>query len=517
MKDLKRFAVRAAFLLAAAATAAPAQAAEWTLLETEHFSLYTKRDDASVQAYLKQLEVFRWLSLKLLGADDKSLRTQGRFDIVLLDGRRALKGVFTDLPENTAGVYRYCAEGAMAYGTYDNRLSEGEDWNLIVLQHEYAHHLMFQYASISYPAWYVEGFAEYMATATYENGRISLGEANIARLDEWRRGGSLPFEEVLAWHTRSPKETSKFDRYAFYAQSWLLAHYMLSDNERTKKLGDYFARVGAGEDPVAAFEPATGIAVSELSRLLQRHSRTLQMLKVGGDDMPRPVVRGVKLGDDADAYLLEALELRTSQNEERGRAILGKLRALAPQPARAAARLRLALARAEARFGDPKAAVAMLDAQADAGPEAAETHYLLGRAWMRQAESLSGDEQAAARERARSHLFKAYRLKKDDAPTLYHLALALSRNGVDANALNAARAARGLAPSVPEYAVLEAQFDLQAGDAERAVRALGPLASDPHHPEQAARMRQAIAAIKDGKSLRDVASLMSEPPKKPTP
>jgi tetratricopeptide (TPR) repeat protein len=241
------------------------------------------------------------------------------------------------------------------------------------------------------------------------------------------------------------------------------------------------------------------------------------MLKVGGDDMPRPVVRGVKLGDDADAYLLEALELRTSQNEERGRAILGKLRALAPQPARAAARLRLALARAEARFGDPQAAVAMLDAQADAGPEAAETHYLLGRAWMRQAESLSGDEQAAARERARSHFFKAYRLKKDDAPTLYHLALALSRNGVDANALNAARAARGLAPSVPEYAVLEAQFDLQAGDAERAVRALGPLASDPHHPEQAARMRQAIAAIKDGKSLRDVASLMSEPPKKPTP
>jgi hypothetical protein len=30
-------------------------------------------------------------------------------------------------------------------------------------------------------------------------------------------------------------------------------------------------------------------------------------------------------------------------------------------------------------------------------------------------------------------------------------------------------------------------------------------------------MRQAIAAIKGGKSLRDVASLMSEPPKKPTP
>jgi hypothetical protein len=131
---------------------------------------------------------------------------------------------------------------------------------------------------------------------------------------------------------------------------------------------------------------------------------------------------------------------------------------------------------------------------------------------LRQAEKLSGEPQRAALDSARSHLIKAYRLKKDEAPTLYHLARALRAKGIDQNMLNAARAARLLAPSVPEYAVLEARADLEAGDREPAIRALVPMATSTHQPERAARARQAIEAIRAGKPSDDVVPLLTLTP-----
>jgi tetratricopeptide (TPR) repeat protein len=359
----------------------------------------------------------------------------------------------------------------------------------------------------------VEGFAEYMSTAVFEEGRLSVGEPNAVRAAEVDRGG-LGYEEVLRWHLRPAKDRKGNDRYPFYAQSWLLAHYMLGDDERAKRLAAYFVRIGAGEEPVAAFEAATGIAVGELPKLLRQYRRNMMALRVKSDDMPRATIQAFPLGKDADAYLLTASQLRCT-TPERAQPLLAKLRTLAPDAAGASPGLRLALASAEARFGDVASAITMLDAHVAADADSAEAHYLLGRAWTRRAQALSGDEQATAYANARRHLFQAYRLRKGDAPTLYHLARALSRDGPNANALNAARNARALAPAVREYAVLEAQLDLQAGDRERAVRALGPLASDPHHADMAASMRQAIEAIRAGKGLEDLLALMNPDPRKP--
>ncbi|HJV60795.1 MAG TPA: tetratricopeptide repeat protein [Albitalea sp.] len=500
----------ACMALALGACASTGARADWTLLQTEHFSLYTQRDDDAVRMNLRQLEVFRWMALKLMGADERSVRAQARFDIYVLNGR--LRRLFPGLGEDTRGIYASCSDGAAAYGTHGNEINRLEDWDLIVLQHEYAHHLMFQYATMSYPAWYVEGFAEYISTSVFAEGSISLGRRSFARTSElapWQSGG---YEEVLRW--QSSKGNSNNDISTFYAPSWLLVHYMLSDDERAKKLNDYFVRIGAGEDPVAAFELATGIAVVDLPKRLKRHLREMAVLRLKGDDMPRPVIRAFDLGQDAADYVLATAQL-TCTDRDRAQPVLAKLRALAPDPARASPGLRLTLASAEARFGDPVSAIALLDAIVAADAGSAEAHYLLGRAWTRRAEKLSGHEEAAAREQARANLFKAYRLRKDHAPTLYHLARALSPDGPSPNAVNAARAARLLAPAVPDYAVLEAQLDLQLGDRERAIRALGPLASNPHDPGAATRVRQAIGAIRAGRSVAEVESLMKPQPKTP--
>jgi hypothetical protein len=93
----------------------------------------------------------------------------------------------------------------------------------------------------------------------------------------------------------------------------------------------------------------------------------------------------------------------------------------------------------------------------------------------------------------------------------------LAKDSVNNNVLNAARAAHVLAPAVPDYALFEAQLDLEAGDRDRAVRALGPLASNPHDLQQAARTRLAIAAIQAGKSTAEVFGLLNPKPEKTQP
>lgn len=513
---LRRLKRRTAALLLgclAALGAAPATAGGWLLAESEHFRLHSSAQESVTREYLKQLEAFRWLSLKLLGADEKSVRAQARFDIYLLEGERALHALRPDLPDNTAGLYTYCTEGAVAYATQARRLGrEGWDWGRVVLQHEYAHHLMFQYATMAYPSWYVEGFAEYMGTAVLEDGTVSLGGQHQARLPTLATPPWLPFDEVLRWGSRAGGTPSPREVERFYAQAWLLTHYMLSDDKRAQQLAGYFTRVGAGEAPVAAFEAATGTEVADLQRLLDPYRRSLPMVKVRSPELPQATIRTAPLDDDAAGYALDESLLRTCPKPAAGQAILERLRAQAQKPTAADRKLTLPLARAETMFGDTAAAVRLLEAIVTADDAPFEAYYLMARALTRQAEKLAGDEQRAVRERARSHLFKAYRLKKDDAPVLYHLARALAEKGIDQNVLNAARAARLLAPSVGDYAVFEARADLETGDRERAVRALVPLATDTHWPDRAARMRQAIDAIRAGKSAGEVASLMNPPP-----
>ncbi len=509
-----RLAARLAACLAACLMAAPAMAARWYFAESEHFTLYSSAQESVTRDYLKQLEAFRWLGLKLLGADDKNLRTQGRAEIQLMEGQSALHELRPSLGENVAGVFYTCAEGSLMYATQARVLGpDGWDTSRLVLQHEYAHHLMHQFATMTYPTWYVEGFAEYMGTASYEDGAISLGGQHQDRLPILETPPWLPFEEVLQWNRSGSKQTNRFETERLYAQSWLLTHYMLSDGKRTQALADYFVRVANGQDSVEAFRAATGIVIADLPRTINAYRRALPMVKIRSAEIPVPNIRMTQLSDEAASLALDSGLLRTCPKAEAGREILERLRAQARKPAQAPSQqLLLVLARAEVLFGDPADAVRWLEPMVAAEGASFEPHYLMARALMRQAEKGPDEQRQAALDSARSHLIKAYRLKKDEAPTLYHLARILAAKGVDQNVLNAARGARLLAPSVAEYAVLEAQIDLFADEREPAIRSLVPLATNTHQPDQAARARLAIEAIRAGKPADEVAPLLTLTP-----
>ena len=124
-----------------------------------------------------------------------------------------------------------------------------------MLFHEYAHHFMWQYAANAYPAWYIEGFAEYFATARFERRRIDLGNFSPGRIASIVQGNWLPMDRVLFGQ---PRELDREGMARYYAQSWLIAHYFYSTAERQAALRRYLAAARTGRSAGGAADARPG-------------------------------------------------------------------------------------------------------------------------------------------------------------------------------------------------------------------------------------------------------------------
>ncbi len=485
-----------------------AHAADWNRVESEHFVITSDGHSRRAESYAQQIEAFRYVGLMVLGADPASTQAQARFDIYLLRNQDQIRKVRPGFSTGVGGVYFPCDEGSLAYATLQENWSrDGTDAGLMILLHEYSHHLMFQASPAYYPAWYVEGFAEYMSTAAIDDGQVALGNPQPGRVRTLAQDRWIKFETVLAPLALNSGDKANDDRTveSFYAQSWLLAHYMLNDTERTKKFNAYFVRVGAGEDPVAAFEPATGIPVNSLERVLRHYLEALPVITVHSKDIPHTTPKAQMLPEDTHEWLLNASLLKTCMAKPQGEAVLAQLRTLASAPTGVSDELRLARDRAEILFGDVQVASDDLLAHATADEASFDAHYLMGRASMVRAQALQGEARTAMFDQAKAQFLKAYRLRKIDAANLYFLSYALPGGGTNVNVLNAARGAHALAPGIGSYAIREALVDIEADQRDKALQALVPLASSVHDPKRAARMRAAVDAIRAGKSRDEVA------------
>src|SRR5262249_41055273 len=130
---------------------------------------------------------------------------------------------------------------------------------------------MLQHFAGAYPAWYVEGFAEYMQTVNFEDNRVLIGAPAGARTGWLFHEQQIPIADML----RAPH--SVFDTPAktehFYAQAWLMVHYVFETPERRQKLRAYLSALRAGGDPVAAFQPAFGETPDDFARELLTYQR----------------------------------------------------------------------------------------------------------------------------------------------------------------------------------------------------------------------------------------------------
>ena len=386
----------------AIAFAAPVSA-EWRIAETAHFRVYGDESVKSLTTKAVLLEDYRSL-LADITSGRPPLEDAPRLDIFLL---RSLADArpFGTMPRNVAGFYAARLGRISAF-------ADTSDSSQAVTLHEYAHHFLLGTSAAAYPAWYVEGFAEYFATAQFKPDRIEYANVNPARASWLVNGTWLPLERLLA---RDLGRRTVAEVAMYYAQSWLLTHYLFRTPGMTKKLTAYLKAVSQGADPVAAFK-------AEIDPDLRGFERKLKAYLTSRDNTytlykrPAPAPAAVvvtPLGPAADPMLMQLVALEYGvPADKRAAAIAAVRKAGARNPDDPLARRTLALL--ELALGDRAAAMKQIDALLAETPN---DSALLR--WRAQALAGDGSPTPETRSAARRLLVRAFNADPNDWRTLF--------------------------------------------------------------------------------------------------
>ena len=248
---------RAALAVIALALLAPAPArAQWLRAETDHFIIYGDTSERAIRTYAQKVERFDFFlrSYYPIPVDHEI----PKLEIYLAHGRRDMLKAEPGVCASVGGFYS--PNSSRIHAVVDTESTMGDH----VIFHEYGHHFMFQMAGAAYPSWFVEGFAEYYATAEVRPDRIQFGrhsEGRMLMFVQFPVNSWAPMADVLKWRI---SDSGRYRAGDYYAQAWGLTHYFMTTPERTRMLGQYLAAVSGGEDSIVAMQAATGRTPEQL-------------------------------------------------------------------------------------------------------------------------------------------------------------------------------------------------------------------------------------------------------------
>lgn len=470
---------RRAFLaLALMLLAAPAAAA-WRRAESANFVVFSQGSEVELRQEVALLEDYNAFLRLLTGIDDPP--PPNKLKVYIVRGRGALRTVRPSLRSDAAGFYSASEAGIAAFAN-DRAGFTGAEENQILF-HEIAHHFMLQYRPSAYPPWYVEGFAEFVMTTSIKADQIEFAQASSNRV-AW-----LSHEVWLSWDRIlfEPPPRNTAETALYYAQSWLLVHYLLRDPARKAQLVDYLGAIATGEAPRAAFGRVFGKEPRGLDREIRNyaaHHMTYSRLRRASATKAPPMNVTVLPASADDLLLLEAGMDVGVKPDEAPRFLQRVREAAAGKTDDYARRV---LAKAEALLGDGDAADRLLDPLLAKAPGDAELLYLKGMRHLVAARRGGGTAETE-RKLAQIWFGKAHKADENHYQTLVRYAESLSGDSrfVSENTTNILLLAHALAPQVSGIGMNAARLLLIRGRFEEAEHILTPLASNPHDPELAA-------------------------------
>lgn len=497
--DRRRLVGGAALLAGAggftSAFAADATMGRWKRAESPNFIVYADAQEKELRVFVDKLEQFDW-TLRLMHGLDLTAPTPHKLDVYLVSDRKLMQRASPGLSELVGGYYRATLRAVFAIAERDSAMTMSRaGWEETTLFHEYTHHFMLRYFPYAYPAWLVEGYAEYFGVTTIDGPRIEIGKFSTSRVntlmakDDW-----LPLKDVLGGQVGS-LEGKKDEKKVlmFYAQAWLLTHYMVSDPERNKQLHAYMASVAKGGDPVESLYTELGVTEEGLTNTLHDYDEG----RINGLRLTRKTVVAdsqvavTPLPRSADDLLLESLR-GGEMDDKAAAAFLATVQAkAAPYPADRFAQIMLA--RTECAYGDHAKGKAILDRFPD-DPEALE---LAARVRLDEGgQTNDADKEHALAVEATPYIGKAFKLDPNRYQTLWTYVrsrMILDKRYPSENTLNVMMTALDLAPQVSEIRFQAAQALMFARHYPEAIETLGPLLNDPHGSnESAQRLLKAI-------------------------
>jgi tetratricopeptide (TPR) repeat protein len=236
---------------------------EWRQVSSENFRIKSVLDEERTIELLRHLEIMR---ASLGGANSTGMDTSVRTVILAVDNHEDYVSI--GAPDYSAGFF-FSDLRENAILIEDSRQASG----IQVILHEYAHFLNKQSGRIRYPRWYEEGNAEYLSHSRLRGQAFEFGLAPEKHLAALSFSAWLPLRQTL--EVTDVSALDETEGALFYAQSWLLVHYLRSlpgtDHEVPGMLQDYSRLVSAGTLPVPAFEQAFDIQADVLEDALLKY------------------------------------------------------------------------------------------------------------------------------------------------------------------------------------------------------------------------------------------------------
>lgn len=250
MRQLTRsLACRLAALLLLLCFSMPAHGQSWTYARSDNFIVYSDGPPLDLERWVRKAERFDLYLRAFFGMPPAAQVNSSPLTVYLLEDRNAVRKLLGQ--PRTTGFYSPSSEGTFAVAHRQPAYNAGDISGEMTLYHEYAHHFMYRHFPAAYPAWYREGFAEYVSTLTFGD---SLATPTAPAQEHGRksmRKHAFPIETIL---TAEIGAIEPEQRAAFYAWSRRLVHLLYSDTERTARLEAYletFRRGGTAQEAVS--------------------------------------------------------------------------------------------------------------------------------------------------------------------------------------------------------------------------------------------------------------------------
>lgn len=176
--------------------------------------------------------------------------------------------------DNVGGLYATTLEGPVFFLSTEGGLKRGKPARLIA-NHEYTHHILASLSGKVYPRWYNEGMAEYLSTFEIKkDGKFKIGRPGHHRAYALSTIEWIPTDRLLLsikdypFRNKGGKLNDRLQN-IFYAQSWLVAHYIASTPGLPAKMNAYIDALNDGALTDTSFQDAMGMSTEAFDKAIK--------------------------------------------------------------------------------------------------------------------------------------------------------------------------------------------------------------------------------------------------------
>ena len=242
----------------------------WFETRTAHFHIYSYGTTPAVFKLAGRLEQFCEAYAWLAGTNAIA---SPPIAVVAFPDHETLQPflpIYDGQPANLAAFFKHGSDENLIVLALPSEAAPRDDMSVIF--HEYSH-LLFRRNDQYWPMWMKEGMAEVYSTFATAAGDISIAGPIPHHLELLKQTQMLPLSELFAVTHASPQYNESSRQGVFYAESWLLAQFLVAGDQPAlrSRFGQYTVLLRRGQNAEAAFTNALGISLVDMEGQLQRY------------------------------------------------------------------------------------------------------------------------------------------------------------------------------------------------------------------------------------------------------